>query len=473
MPKSDIRTMKIKYDLTYGDPDLFEEYLRQYNSCLRTFYNALVDNPEMKYKDAGGLVEDYYPEKHLIDSYLLNASFQEAQSLYKRHNITRVESGKEALGHKFIFGGRKQLERRSKGLISKEEFRESRLVPLCVIGEANKSGNGRFKIRDFKHVDFVIKGKTVFTFKLHDKRLRILDDLKKLQDNKEISITYKVTKNNICISFDKKKVRREFPKLKAERHLSMDLNPAFIGITVFDDIDGQQNLKTAVVLDLSEILKRHEDSKSASDSEISNYYNNKRKFELKELNQRIFNLAKHYGAQYIDVENLHFKHATGRKCTTQWNKTLTVDSLEGKCIRSGIELLKINPAYTSIIGNIIHDYNMPDMCRAALEVGNRSLLGMYYNTFNAAGIDFKAHLTHFNEVKSFVIKSMEERDNEELISIDDFKGISKFLYSRKIKFRKSIDDCKQFETSCNFKSSKSLVRVLSYKPLKGGISDQP
>lgn len=84
--------------------------------------------------------------------------------------------------------------------------------------------------------------------------------------------------------------------------------------------------------------------------------------------------------------------------------------------------MKINPAFTSIIGNIINDYNIPDMCRSALEIGNRSVTGIKLKTFNSEGIDYALHLDHFNEVKNFIIKSMEERDNEELNSITDFRG---------------------------------------------------
>ena len=38
-------TLKISFDLESGDPELFNQYLNQYNSYFRTFYNALVDNP--------------------------------------------------------------------------------------------------------------------------------------------------------------------------------------------------------------------------------------------------------------------------------------------------------------------------------------------------------------------------------------------------------------------------------------------
>ena len=460
-------TLKIRFDLESGDPELFNQYLNQYNSYFRTFYNALVDNPNLKYKDLPEIVKGYYPENNLIDSYLLNSAFQDAQSVYNRFNVSRLKSGLEPLGHKIIFGGKENFARRAKGLISKEQFKENRLRPLYVIGESFKSGNGRFRIKNFKCIEYIVNRKPIFSFKLHDKRLRILNDLKLLQDNKEIPITYKVSKKYIYITFDKSKVKSEVYDLKTERHLSIDLNPEYIGLTVFDNVNGNQKLIDSKVFDLSEILKRHTDSKSSSDSKLSKYYNSKRKFELNEINKQIFNLSKHYKAQYIDIENLHFKGLKGRKCTSQWNKTLTVNYLESKCSCSNIHLLKVNPCYTSIIGNIINNYNIPDMCRSALEIGKRSLSGINLNSFNSKEIDYKSHLEHFNEVKDFIIKSIEERDNKVKIpEIKDFKDISKVIKDFKIKFRKSLDECKQFESVCNLKSFKSLIKVKTYMDYK-------
>ena len=470
MTGSALTTLKIRFDLELGDPVLFDQYQRQYNSYFRTFYNALVDNPKLKYSELPVLVKGYYPENNLMDSYLINSAFQDAQDVYKRFNTTKVKSGQEPLGHKLVFGGKRLFARRAKGLISKEEFQEQRLRPIYVIGESLKFGNGRFRIRDFKHIDYLIKGKPLFTFKLRDRRLRILNDLKDFQDRKEIPITYKVNSKNIFITFDKAKLSREIQNLKPERHLSIDLNPEFIGLTVFDSLDNfNVKLVDSKVFDLSKVISRHIESKSASDSDVSKFYNSKRKFELKEINKQLFKLAEHYKAQYIDIENLDFKNPKGRKCNNLWNKKLTTQSLESRSKCSGIHLLKVNPAFTSIIGNIINDYNIPDMCRSALEIGKRSLTGMVLNSFNHKGVDYKSHLdqSDFERVKAFVTESMEERGYKGKIT--DFKDISSCIKQYKIKFRKPISECDQ--TVCNLKSRKSLIKVRTFKGVKLAESD--
>lgn len=467
MSGSALTTLKIRFDLELGDPVLFNQYQRQYNSYFRTFYNALVDNPKLKYSELPELVRGYYPENNLMDSYLINSAFHDAQDVYKRFNTTK---GQEPLGHKLVFGGKRLFARRAKGLISKEEFQEQRLRPLYAIGESNYFSNRRFRIRDFKHIDFIVNRKVLFTFKLRDKRLRILNDLKDFQDRKEIPITYKVNSKNIFITFDKVKLSKEIQDLKPERHLSIDLNPGFIGLTVFDSLDNiNVKLIDSKVFDLSEVINRHKESNSASDSDVSKFFNSKRKFELKEINTQIFKLAEHYKTQYIDIENLDFKHPKGRVCNNLWNKKLTTQSLESRSKCSGIHLLKVNPAFTSIVGNILNDYNIPDMCRSALEIGKRSLTGMYLNSFNRKGVDSKAHLdqSDFEKVKAFVTESMEERGYKG--KIQDFKDISKYINQYKIKFRKPISECDQ--TVCNLKSRKSLIKVRTFRDFKLAESD--
>ena len=461
MSGSALTTLKIRFDLELGDPVLFNQYQRQYNSYFRTFYNALVDNPKLKYSELPELVKGYYPENNLMDSFLINSAFQDAQSVYERFNTTKVKSGQEPLGHKLVFGSKRLFARRAKGLISKEEFQEQRLRPLYAIGESNSFSNRRFRIRDFKHIDFIVNRKVLFTFKLRDRRLRILNDLKDFQDRKEIPITYKVNSKDIMITFDKVKLSKEIQDLKPERHLSIDLNPGFIGLTVFDSLDNiNVKLLDSKVFDLSEVINRHKGSNSASDSDVSKFFNSKRKFELKEINKQIFKLAEHYKTQYIDIENLDFKHPKGRICNNLWNKKLTIQSLESRSKCSGIHLLKVNPAFTSIVGNILNDYNIPDMCRSALEIGKRSLTGMNLNSFNHKGVDSKAHLdqSDFEKVKAFVTESMEERGD-----------ISSYINQYKIKFRKPISECDQ--TVCNLKSRKSLIKVRTFRDFRLAESD--
>ena len=453
-------TLKLKHD-PRGDVDAFTARRKQYSSLFRILYNKLVDNPSLKYDDAVKTVSTYN-NLELNDSYLRNAAFQDAKAEYDS------DTKKDNKGHKVIFGGNDNFIARRKNLITKEEYKESRLRPLYVIGEANKGGNGRFKIRNRRYIDYYEKGKVLFSFRIKDKRSRMLAILKKKQDNKELAITYKADSEYIYISFEEQLDLDLNRLVIPNRYMAIDLNPEHIGIVIFDVINGKRTPPIASkVFDMSEIIKRHIDSKSATDSEESKYWNNKRKYELKEVNKRIFNMACHFGCSYIVIEKLHFKNSKGRKCTVQWNKRLTIEYLMSRCYVKGFtKLLQVNPAFTSIIGNIICKHYIPDMCRSAYEIGYRGVKGIQNGNFNDEGVDHTNYPHSLDEIKLFIIKSLEESGNkdkiEEVNKFTDYKEASRFLYGNKIKFRTSIEDCRNNETVKVFKNEKSLVKELSY-----------
>ena len=453
-------TLKFKHD-PRGDVDAFTARRKQYSSLFRIIYNKLVDDPSLKYDDVVKIVSTHN-NLELNDSYLRNAAFQDAKAEYDS------DTKKDNKGHKVIFGGEDNFIARRKNLITKEEYKESRLRPLYVIGQANKGGNGRFKIRNRRYIDYYENGEVLFSFRIKDKRSRMLAILKKKQDNKELAITYKADSEYIYISFEEQLDLDLNRLVIPNRYMAIDLNPEHIGIVIFDVVNGKRTPPIASkVFDMSEIIKRHIDSKSASDSEESKYWNNKRKYELKEVNKRIFNMACHFGCSYIVIEKLHFKNSKGRKCTVQWNKRLTIKYLMSRCYVKGFtKLLQVNPAFTSIIGNIICKHYMPDMCRSAYEIGYRGVKGIQNGNFNDDGVDYTNYLHSLDTIKLFIIKSLEESGNkdkiEEVNKFTDYKKTSRFLYGNKIKFRTSIEDCRNNETVKVFKNKKSLVKERSY-----------
>ena len=453
-------TLKFKHD-PIGDVDAFTARRKQYSSLFRIIYNKLVDNPSLKYDDVVKIVSTHN-NLELNDSYLRDAAFQDAKAEYDS------DTKKDNKGHKVIFGGEDNFIARRKNLITKEEYKESRLRPLYVIGAANKGGNGRFKIRNRRYIDYYENGEVLFSFRIKDKRSRMLAILKKKQDNKELAITYKADSEYIYISFEEQLDLDLNRLVIPNRYMAIDLNPEHIGIVIFDVVNGKRTPPIASkVFDMSEIIKRHIDSKSASDSEESKYWNNKRKYELKEVNKRIFNMACHFGCSYIVIEKLHFKNSKGRKCTVQWNKRLTIEYLMSRCYVKGFtKLLQVNPAFTSIIGNIICKHYMPDICRSAYEIGYRGVKGIQNGNFNDDGVDYTNYLHSLDTIKLFIIKSLEESGNkdkiEEVNKFTDYKKTSRFLYGNKIKFRTSIEDCRNNETVKVFKNEKSLVKERSY-----------
>ena len=100
------------------------------------------------------------------------------------------------------------------------------------------------------------------------------------------------------------------------------------------------------------------------------------------------------------------------------------------------------------------------------EIGYRGVKGIQNGNFNDEGVDHTNYPHSLDEIKLFIIKSLEESGNkdkiEEVNKFTDYKKASRFLYGNKIKFRTSIEDCRNNETVKVFKNKKSLVKELSY-----------
>lgn len=461
-----IKTLKLKYKLVYSvgyeHGDLLDRLINQYNSLVHIYYNQLVDNPKYKYKDACDTF-DKLNNVELIDSYLRNASYQDAKALYKRYN--KGKRSKNPLGHKLIFGGKTLFKKRSKKLITKEEFIAKRLRPLMVIGEANKGGNGRFKIRSNRYIDYVIDGKVILTFRITDKRCRSIGKLKPFQDNEVIPLTYKISKHYIYLTFDSSVFEDKKHDVFSNRIMSLDLNPGYIGITILDIDLKTKELKTkyAFVIDWIEILNKHIKSKCSSVTDINKYYNNKRIHEIKEVNKLIYKLAIQFNCKYIVCEYLEFKHSKGRKMANLWNRSLTIKSLISRCDSNNIKLLFINPAYTSKVGNILCKHNIPDMCRSAEEIGYRAFRGIQDGKFTVKGYNKEVYYHGIKEIKNFVTKSLEERGDKVKIKSDTIPALNKIIDAKRIKYRVSIKECESNDTVSLYKSNKSMIKLHSYK----------
>ena len=102
-----------------------EEDIRVYSSVVRYSFNRFQEGLKVK--------EIYHlcSEKFNIGSHLINSAAREAQSLYKREGNKKI-----------IFG---DFKRRVKGLITKEDFKITKLRGLVSEGQSTNTGNRLFK----------------------------------------------------------------------------------------------------------------------------------------------------------------------------------------------------------------------------------------------------------------------------------------------------------------------------------------
>ena len=455
---------KFSVELIYGDIGLLERYRHQFTSLVRTFYNSMVENPKFTVKQANEQIKNY-KNIELMDSYMVNCAHAKAYEIYKRHN----ENVDEPAGHKLVFGKKSNLIKTSKHKLTNKEFKELRILPLCLIGQADRKSNRRVRIKNKRILEFVVDSKVVFVFRITDKRCGLLNLLKEKQDNCLMPITYTIGKNYISVSYDQRYVT--VPKkynLLENRFMSMDLNPDYIGITVFDvDEDNNRNIIKAFVIDWYDITDKQIKLKQESGSRNNRYLTNKRKHEIKEIGKHISDLSVQYKCNYIVLENLKFKKKGTGFRISKWNKNLISQSIFKHSVKNGVTVLRINPAYTSIIGNIICKHNMPDMCRSAYEIGYRAVKGIKNGNFNSSLIDKNQYIHSIKDIKNFIIKSMEERGDkekkiEECKKIKSLQDLNSFMWDNKINYRTSIESCCDNETVYIFKTKKSLVKIRSY-----------
>lgn len=267
-----MQTLKIKLDHEYKE---IIEYQKQYSILLHTSVKFMLKDIELKSlydytsKTNSDLLKKLNDLNHieLMNSWFMQCAISEAYSMvnsfkskleiYKNKKIQRdnllakkdrtyveektLQKLLKIKEPKIIFGGRKNLEDRCKGLISKEEFKKRRLSSIYSIGTAKPyKGNQKFRIgNDFNSIVFQPNRKTHFEFKflsIAKNYTKIIEKLFVLQENKELPITYKLTSEYVYISFEEDKLYKNdfnFRKIK-DRYMSLDLNPNYIGYSIID-----------------------------------------------------------------------------------------------------------------------------------------------------------------------------------------------------------------------------------------------
>lgn len=393
-------------NLTQENKDYIKEIQKNWSTSFRMLYNNLdlvVDKNYLKtlpikpVKMIEYLTTEViaFDEKQKASKDKVKANIDELLNKNKMtlRDFRRLQKNIKSFDRKVVFGGRENLIKRSKGKITNEEWQELRLYPIVFYGDKSSKGNRNFDSTKISEglITFKYEGKKV---KLEIYAKKCIEDLVKLQHlsiNKEIPITYKLTHNEIHITFDERKLNGTFLDIKAfypeikhvkdkearkaliyqrylkhdedlkgdrlDRYMALDLNPDGIGYCVRDK---QLNIITKGFLDISSITDA-----------------NKRRYETSILLKRIFILIKHFRCFAIVVEELELKNTnlgnkvSNRKVNNLWNRTLISEIINRKCNEQGIKLIEINPAYSSFIGNIV--YNEYDPVAASLEICRRGI----------------------------------------------------------------------------------------------------
>ena len=347
-----MKTISFKIETNDQLQKVISEDSRICSSIVRYCFNRFQDGKVYKeiYQDI--------TEKFDINCHLKNSSLRNAQGIFKLNKNKKVHFGK------FLKFQRK--------LISKDELKDSRNTGIISEGEMNQKGNRLFKI-DVENHKFIYKRACKEHYdlkiveKLSDKRKQILEKIQILMSEKKIPVTIRLKKDHIYLSYDEKIVEKEkqFKDLFKNRVLGIDLNPNYFGISI---IEFNRNDKFSVIhKEVIDLNKLQEKSK------------NKIHHELYEINHYILKLCKQWHVSKLAIEDLKFKKQDkfwnkdlNRLCKNKFRYSFIKNHLNTLCNVYGVELIEVNAAYSSIIGNFVHgSKSCPDMIAASIEIARR------------------------------------------------------------------------------------------------------
>lgn len=166
-------TISLPYNTNIEDSKFIKDLSRQYSIIVRFSYNRFKEGKTQK--DIRSMTSSL-KNIDLLNSWIIQCAIKEGESIYLKN-----------LDRKVIFGSKRHFYRRVKGLISNDELKIKRILPLMIQGESTKMGNRSFKL------DIINNNEIVFKVS-RDKHIKL--KLPKLRNNYK---NYFTTLNNLMI----------------------------------------------------------------------------------------------------------------------------------------------------------------------------------------------------------------------------------------------------------------------------------
>lgn len=372
-----MKTIKLKIK---NEVNLTKE-LKEFNSIVRYSFNRFQEN--FKEKEVREIVNDLFKN----NCWFNQCAIKIGQQLFNKHKDKHI-----------IFGGKSLMIKYLKKLITKEEYSKAKLLPINIQGEACKKGNRLFnfnlvnskitlKLSKKNHIELEF-------YKPNKNQFIELSKIQELAENKQLTLTVSLNNEYIWLTFDPSllNIQEKFKDLKFNRVLGIDLNPNHIGLSILEfNKNDEFKVLNKQVFDLSAL---NITSKKSSTDKFSKYLTNKRKFELIQVCYEINKLMNYWNCSKLVLENLNIKSSDkgsgrtfNRLCNNIWNRNLVVNKLKMLSAIYGYELVEVNPAYSSFIGNILYgSENCPDMIASSIEIARRGYKkfskGWFYPIFS-------------------------------------------------------------------------------------------
>ena len=424
-----MKTIKLKIMNTI---DLNYE-LRTYNSVVHFAYNRFHDDTSVKEKEVRSQVNQVFKGK--LNSWLLQCAIKDGKAIQERHCNKKV-----------IFGGKSLYKRYLRKLITKEEFIKQRQLPIVSQGEMLYKGNRMFdfnfdsqslifKISKDKHINIQLGN-------IHKSLQKELNKLNELCYNKKATVSIRLNNEYIWITYDEKLLNNsmKFSELKDNRVMGLDLNPNYIGLSVIE-FDKETNFKV--------LYKQVFELKGLTDKNVSK---DKRQYELIKICHTINSLINYWKCKKLSIEDLNIKSGNkgqgknfNRLCNNVWDRNLVTNKLLLLSNIYGYELVKVNPAYSSFIGNLVYgDKTTPDMIAASIEIARRGFKKYEKKWF----------------YPDFNIERLDEQWKQTLTGVKDWKNAFLKIKNSKVKYRVLLNDIAQNAVFSKFNRKSKVISYL-------------
>ena len=451
-------TLKIKYSTESCNHVIIQEYRKQYSSVLHCAYN-------LRFKDTSEKDTEHQLKVlnniDLIGSYLKKCAVKHATQLLENKSDKPM-----------IFGGKKNFLQRCQGKISKEEFQQKRLSKLYIIGEGNQHANRFIQINSdlcsftFKpnrntNIQLVINGR-------YKRYQSTLQQLYILQQDKQIPLTYQLDDEYIYITYDESMIYKPCYKPIANRVFAIDLNPNYIGWSVVDwKSSSEFKVITTGVISTKDINDYDNNLKGLHTTDTKKLYiNNKRSYEVYEINKYLVQIATYYRCELFITEDLTIESSDktlgkryNKLVNNQWNRSKMISNIKKRCNIQGIRFLTVQADYSSFIGNFLYrDLELPDMVLASIELGRR---GYEFSLQYIKKVKEKVKNIIFPLISDFsdrYAKSLEEFGISG--EVNSLKDIYYKLKNAKSRYRVSLDDLNHLKFSRCFSYKSKVKKIL-------------
>lgn len=392
--------------------------MRIFSSIVRVAFNRYQDGLAEKE------VRAYCNARFNHNSWFIQSAIKEAAALYKRNGNKHI-----------LFGGKNNLRQYMRGLIDKATFKYRRMFPIGIQGEKRCKGNRLFSFDlDNQRLTYKPSKERHVEIKFLPMKKKIAAELAKVQEltaQNKITASVKLSEKYVWLTYDESLIYdARFKKLKSKRVIGIDMNPNYIGLSVIEfDKNDEFTILHKQVFDLSKLTIS---SGKASTDASSKYITNKLKHETIAIAHEISKLANIWKCKTVAIENLSVKpkglnkgKRLNRLCNNKWERRLFVNKLKMLADLHEFNLIEVNPAYSSQVGNIAYgDENTPDMVAAAIEIARRAYKkyekGWFYPSFN--------------------IQFRDEQWKQTLGSVENWKELFQKIKESKLKYRFQLLD---------------------------------